>query len=277
MHRTFFAGLFAALLAVPAAAATSTTLTFLGHAAFEIQTPKGAVLFVDPWLSNPLNPAGKDPLAGISKADYILVTHGHFDHVGDAVALAQKTGARLVATFELGTNMGRLLGYPTGQMGFDTLGNPGGELQLAGGEVTVAFTRAVHSSGLDAPNAAATGQPVAYGGEPVGFVIKIDGGPTIYDTGDTAYFSDMKLIGEKYHPDVALINIGGHFGMDVADAAKATADVRAKLAIPMHFKTFPILTQDASGYFSALDKKKIAHKELQPGESLLFDGHKPRP
>src|SRR5579884_4023594 len=107
-------------IASPALAAP-TTVTWHGHAAFEIHTPKGAVLFIDPWLSNPLNPDaadGKDPLAGVTKADYILVTHGHFDHTGDAAKLAQKTGARLVTNFELGTNMGRLLDYPTGQMGF---------------------------------------------------------------------------------------------------------------------------------------------------------------
>ena len=90
-----------------------TQLTWFGHAAFRIVTPKGKVLYLDPWLNNPMNPAAgkdKDAVAGIDKADYVLITHGHFDHVGDSVALAKKTGARLVTNFELGSNMAKLLG-----------------------------------------------------------------------------------------------------------------------------------------------------------------------
>jgi len=104
-----------ALIASGANAASTTTITWHGHAAFEIGTPNGAVILIDPWLTNPANPAvkeNKDPLEHVKKVDYILITHGHFDHVGDAVAIAKKTGARLVTNFELGTNMGKLLGYP---------------------------------------------------------------------------------------------------------------------------------------------------------------------
>ena len=131
-----------------------TQLTWFGHAAFRIVTPKGKILYLDPWLSNPMNPAAgkdKDALAGIDKADYILITHGHFDHVGDSVALAKKTGAHLVTNFELGSNMAKLLGYPKEQMGFDTLMNIGGEIRIADGEVTVAMVPAIHSSGLQNP------------------------------------------------------------------------------------------------------------------------------
>ena len=104
--------------------ADSTTLTWHGHAAFEIVTPNGKVLMIDPWLKNPSNPNakdGKDPLAAITKVDYILITHGHFDHVGDSVEIAKKTGARLVTNYELGSNMAKLLGCPKEQMGFDTV------------------------------------------------------------------------------------------------------------------------------------------------------------
>jgi L-ascorbate metabolism protein UlaG (beta-lactamase superfamily) len=260
------------------ALAGTTTVTWHGHAAFEIVTPKGKVLLIDPWLKNPVNPKakdGKDPVEGIAKADYILITHGHFDHTGDAAAIAKKTGARLVATFELGTNMAKLLGYPKDQMGFDTLMNIGGEILIADGEVAVTMTPAVHSSGIHNPNAGEKDADIVYGGNPVGFLLKINGGPTIYDTGDTAYFKDMELIGELA-PDLALINIGGHFGMEPDMAARAAATVKAKLVVPHHYATFPVLTQNADGFVAALKKKGIRSKVMQPGSSIMLDGKNPK-
>ena len=123
-QRAVLSGLFLLFAAVPAFGAGMTTVTWHGHAAFEIVTPAGKSIWIDPWLKNPVNPAaqeGRDPVAAVAKADYILISHGHFDHVGDSAAIAAKTGARLVATFELGTNLAKLQGYPKEQMGFDTL------------------------------------------------------------------------------------------------------------------------------------------------------------
>jgi L-ascorbate metabolism protein UlaG (beta-lactamase superfamily) len=256
--------------------ADSTTITWHGHAAFEVVTPKGKVLMIDPWLKNPMNPNAKnskDPLAAITKVDYILITHGHFDHVGDAVEIAKKTGARLVTNYELGSNMVKLLGYPKQQMGLDTLMNIGGEIAIADGEVTVDMVPAVHSSGMGNPLADEKGPEVVYGGNPAGFVIKIKNGPTIYHSGDTAYFSDMALIGEQ-KIDVALINIGGHFGMEPAMAARAAKAVHAKVVVPQHYGTFPVLTPDAKGFAEKLRKMVIRCRVMKPGTSLTFKGKK---
>lgn len=254
--------------------ADTTTLTWHGHAAFEIKTPNGKILMIDPWLKNPTNPnakEGKDPLAAITQVDYILLTHGHFDHVGDSVEIARKTGARLVTNYELGSNLAKLLGYPKDQMGFDTLMNIGGEIKIADGEVTVDMVPAIHSSGLGNPLADEKEPDVANGGNPAGFVIKIKNGPTIYHSGDTAYFSDMALIGEQ-KIDVALINIGGHFGMEPAMAARAVKAIHPRVVIPQHYGTFPVLTQNPRDFAERVGKMVIRVKIMKPGTSVKFKG-----
>lgn len=256
-----------------AAAPNLTTITWHGHAAFEITAPNGKVIFIDPWLQNPTNKAGKQVL-DTAKADYIVVTHGHSDHVGDTVALGKRTGAKLVANFDLASNMVRLLGYPEKQAGYDTLTNPGGEIAVDDGAIVFQLTGAVHSSGLDV---SADGKgAIAYGGNPTGVVIKLKNGPTIYHTGDTAFFKDMELIGEHTPADVALLNIGGHFGMEPKMAVKAAQAVKAKLVVPHHYKTFPILTQSSDEFGKWLSEKKIGLKALEVGASIVFDGTKPK-
>lgn len=257
------------------ASAQETKVRWFGHAAFSITTPKGKVLLIDPWLKNPSNPEakdGKDPLTALPKVDYILLTHGHRDHVGDAVEIAGKTGAVLVSNPELASNLVKLADFPAKQAGTDAIMGIGGEIKLADGEVTVAMTPAVHSSSVFNPKAAAGEADRAYGGNPAGFVIIVRDGPTIYHTGDTAYFRDMETIGEQYQVDLALLNIGGHFGMEPRMAARAARSVGAKLAVPHHFATFPGITENAQGFADELKRLGVPFHEMKPGETVTFRG-----
>jgi L-ascorbate metabolism protein UlaG (beta-lactamase superfamily) len=257
------------------ASAQETKIKWFGHAAFSITTPKGKVLLIDPWLSNPLNPEGKDgknPLVAVPKVDYILLTHGHRDHVGDAVEIAKKTGAVLICNPELAGNLVKLADFPEKEAQTDAIMGIGGEIQIADGEVTVAMTPAVHSSSVFNPKAAATEAERAYGGNPAGFVLIIENGPTVYHSGDTAYFKDMETVGEQYKIDVALLNIGGHFGMEPRMAAKAAQSVGARLAIPQHYATFPGISINADGFAAALKLLKIPFYEMKPGETITYRG-----
>jgi L-ascorbate metabolism protein UlaG (beta-lactamase superfamily) len=256
------------------ATAQETKIKWFGHAAFSITTPNGKVILIDPWLKNPSNPKAKDtkdPLVAVPKVDYILLTHGHRDHVGDAVEIARKTGAALVSNPELAGNLVKLADFPARQAETDAIMGIGGEIQIAEGEVTLAMTPAVHSSSVFNPKAGAGEPERAYGGNPAGFVIIIKNGPTIYHSGDTAYFKDMETIGESYPIDVALLNIGGHFGMEPRMAAKAAQSTRARLAIPQHFGT-PGMTQTADVFAAELKKLKIDFYEMKPGETISFRG-----
>jgi len=251
--------------------AQETKLKWLGHAAFSITTPNGKVLLIDPWLRNPVNPDakdGKDPLNAISTVDYILLTHGHRDHVGDAVDIAKKTGASLIANPELAGNLVKLTDFPAKQAQ-DYIMQMGGEIQIADGEVTVAMTEAVHSSSVFNPKAGPNEPERAYGGSPAGFVIMIRNGPTIYHTGDTAYFKDMEVIGESYSIDVALMNISQ---MGVKLSVRAAQSLRTKLVVPMHFGTFPGLLKNADEFATEIKKIRVNFYEMKPGETVVFKG-----
>lgn len=222
-------------------AAAKTELTWYGQAAFKVVTPNGGVFLIDPWLTNPKNP-DKAAVDKLGRVDYILITHAHGDHVGNAVEIAKKTGAQLVTTAGLNRALQSVHGYPGAQAGIATSGNVGGRISLPKVGAHVTIVNAVHGSSLDTPKPAARENAVTTGGNPVGMVIEIEGGPTLYHTGDTDVFTDMQLIDEFFDVDVMLACIGDHFTMGPRRAALAVDFVKPKRVIPMHYGTFPLLS-----------------------------------
>jgi len=245
-----------------------TQLTWYGQSAFKILTPTGKVLLVDPWLTNPVFEKAKDELAALEHVDLILVTHGHSDHVGDAVEIGKRTRAKLVATFDLSAAIVSALGYPSDLADMETTGHMGGTLTLFGGEVAVTFVPAWHGSAVSKEETA----PPVYAGTPAGLVIALRDGPTIYHTGDTDLFSDMALVSRFHKIDTMLVCIGDHFTMGPARAAEAVRLVNPREVIPMHYGTFPVLTGTPEAFEGELKKLKSRAKlrVMKIGETIAL-------
>jgi L-ascorbate metabolism protein UlaG (beta-lactamase superfamily) len=261
-----------AMLTLTATAGQAATkIHWYGQAAFKIVTPNGGVILIDPWLTVPTNP-DKNSIAELGKVDYILITHAHSDHVGNALEIAKKTGAKVLAPYGLMYNLISVLGFPKDQMIYG--GNVGGTIDLPKADAKVWIVNAEHGSELVPPvYKAPPGQPAALtSGNPVGYVIMIKGGPTIYHTGDTNVTEDMKIIPMFHHIDLMLACIGGYFTMDPAEAALAVQWVKPKHVIPMHFGTFPLLTGTPAQFKAALAKRRLAHKliVMKPGGDRTF-------
>jgi L-ascorbate metabolism protein UlaG (beta-lactamase superfamily) len=230
-----------------------TAITWLGHATLDIQTPGGKRVLVDPWLEG--NPACPEDQRERDACDILAVTHGHFDHIHDAVPVARQHSPQVVGIPEL-------LHWLESKGVENTNGFNKGGTQVVDG-VGFTMTHAVHSCGIT------DGDRIVYGGEACGYVMTMENGFKIYFAGDTALFGDMKLIGELWQPDLAILPIGDHFTMDPKAAAYALRLLGCKLVLPVHYGTFPILAgTPAQLREAASDIEGLQVFELSPGETL---------
>lgn len=226
----------------------SNKLRWLGHASWELTTSGGRIILFDPWINgNPKCPIQMEDL----KAHHVLITHDHFDHAGDLVAVVRQTGATAVAQPET------IARYTEAGIPEDKAleMNIGGSVDLDG--ITVTMTDALHTSET---------------GSPGGYIVTLEDGRVVYDAGDTGINSNMALLGELYSIDVAILPIGSHYTMDPYQAAHALKMLKPKIAVPQHYGTFPLLVQTADE-FVRLAGETAPDTEvtvLEPGESFEF-------
>lgn len=233
---------------------SKNSITYAGHSAVFVDI-HGRRVAIDPWLEgNPICPATlRDPKA----LDVIVLTHGHSDHASDAVRVAQATGAKLAATYELAMIMIAEGVQPSHVIPM----NKGGSVDVSG--VTIHLVNAFHSSSYDSKSG------TLYAGEACGVVLSAEG-KSIYHAGDTELFSDMGLIGKRLKPSVALLPIGDRFTMGPEDAAEAARLVGCATALPIHYKTFDLLTGTYGAFAAACKTRGVTCRELEPGQSMEF-------
>ena len=236
-----------------------TTFTWYGHSCFEVKTPGGKTILIDPWFGNPSSPKSHDQ---VDRCDLMLVTHGHYDHMGDAVALASRLRPTWPCIHEMSLWLARRL--PGGQDAAVGM-NKGGTFDAGGMKVTM--THADHSAGDWNPG----GETTLYLGDPVGLVVELENGFKFYFAGDTTAFSEMAFIRDLHTPEVAFLPIGGHYSMGPREAALATELLGVKHVIPIHYGTFPILAGTPAQLRSELDGRGLGDVEIhapEPGGSV---------
>jgi len=225
-------------------------LTWLGHATFRVETPEGKTLYIDPWIGgNPMCPESEKQ---VNKVDVLLCTHGHYDHIADAVELAKRDGTTVVGIFELCMWLQKKGAKQISPM------NKGGTQIVA--DVKITMVHAVHSCGIQ------DGEQIVYGGEACGYVLEFSNGVKIYHAGDTNVFSDMAIIRELYAPKIAMLPIGDHFTMSPREAAHACKLLKPETVIPLHFGTFPVLTGRPSELQELAPEVKVV--EFMPGQTI---------
>ena len=242
-------------------------VTFIGHASFRFESEQ-SVTYFDPWLDD--NPTTTSTLAEVDRADLVIATHGHSDHIGDSYRLAKQTGATFVGNFEL-CLVAEEHGLPLGERALPM--NPGGTVKVA--DLQVTMTQAHHSQSL-APHVLKGELPENMVFHPdsavSGFVLAYDNGITIYDTSDTCVFSDMQLIGQMHGPQIAIIPVGGKFTMGVREAARAASFIRPDIVIPCHYgdtlgQPADIDSLSQAVHFLSPNTKVV---RLDPGQSLRY-------
>jgi L-ascorbate metabolism protein UlaG (beta-lactamase superfamily) len=226
-------------------------ITWFGHATFLLRSPGGRRILFDPWVTG--NPASPESAKKIGELDLILITHGHADHTGDAVSIGRSSGAQVVAPYEVSVWLQQKgLQNVTGM-------NPGGTLNALG--LSITMVPAMHSSSIEEDGR------IIYLGVATGYVVKFENGLTIYYSGDTSIFGDMRLIGEMYQPAIAFLPIGDLYTMGPEQAAKACELLGVKQVVPMHYGTFPALTGTPARLRELVEPRGVQVLELKPGET----------
>ena len=262
-----------ALVLIVAAAgvarAEGVSLQWFGHAAVKITTPGGKVILIDPFISkNPKTPADLKDLSKLGPVDLILLTHGHGDHIGDTVAIAKATGAKVALNSDLGRTFASLGWLTYKQM---VRFNKGGPITPIGPGVTVTMVHAEHSSEVVHTDPETKKQTIHPGGEPAGYIVELENGFTLYHAGDTGVFADMAIIGAYYAPDLALLPIGGHYTMDPKHAAYAVRELlKTPMVIPTHYGTFGLLKGTPEQFVQALGPAPTKVVVMEPGQVREF-------
>jgi L-ascorbate metabolism protein UlaG (beta-lactamase superfamily) len=227
------------------------SISWLGHATFLLQSPGGRKLLLDPWVTG--NPTSPESAKKLGPIDLMLITHGHSDHTGDAVSIGRASGAHVIAPYEVSLWLGKKgLQKVTGM-------NPGGTLHMFG--LSITMVPATHSSSVEEDGR------IVYLGIAAGYVIKFEDGLTVYYSGDTSIFGDMRLIGEMYKPEIAFLCIGDLYTMGPEQAAKASELLGVKQIVPMHYGTFPALTGTPAKLRELVSPRGVQVLELKPGET----------